>query len=500
MSNKYYLNSFFWSTLSTLSVAIVNFIAVPILLQYFGIKQYGILTLAIATNAYVSILNIGNTGAVKFFSEWINNEKKDLIKRVSGTSISFYGAFGIINSIILIVIALFGENWFHLTHEEFSTYKISLYILAIFSIINWSTYVFTQLLIANEKIATTHKVNTLVAIGNLFIVFFTKWCNLSLNEYFFLHTALQSIIIIPYYIVLRKDGIIDSFKPQFFWKDFSVIFKYSIAIFTMGIFQAMAQKSRPLILGLASTDSATILGEYRIIEVFPTFIISLCGALISIFLPKSSKMVAANDNTAINNMAYNGTRITSILTCCICFPIILNSSEIITVYVGGQYAYLSTWMVIWIATLVLNLYNSPIASLILASGKTKMLVYSSALACIISMAINAILCPKYGVGSAVIGYLVYIIIQQLFYYFYFNNKVMGLDSFKVLLTFAIPTIIAITLYFIIELIPYNWAEKSRLHIIIYGCIKGGVWLLLYIGILLATHVLKKQDILSFTNK
>ena len=61
-------------------------------------------------------------------------------------------------------------------------------------------------------------------------------------------------------------------------------------------------------------------------------------------------------------------------------------------------------------------------------GKTKFLVYSSAIACVASIPITIILAYNYNVGAAVIGYAVYMIFQIGFYYFYYTNKVLKFNS------------------------------------------------------------------------
>ena len=69
---RYFAGSFIWSVISKLTDAAVKFFTIPLMLHYFGKDNYGILTLAVATNAYMNLLNLGiNTGAVKYFSQWI---------------------------------------------------------------------------------------------------------------------------------------------------------------------------------------------------------------------------------------------------------------------------------------------------------------------------------------------------------------------------------------------------------------------------------------------
>jgi len=88
--------------------------------------------------------------------------------------------------------------------------------------------------------------------------------------------------------------------------------------------------------------------------------------------------------------------------------------------------------------LLISIPNAPIASLVLASGKTRFLVYSSAVSCTLSLPITAILASRYNVGAAVIGYLVYVSLQIGFYNFYYTPKVLKLNSFKIFSTSFLP--------------------------------------------------------------
>lgn len=506
INKSYYLDSFFWSTTATLLRSVINFISIPLLLNYLGIDNYGILTLALSTNAYIAMMDVGgNTGPVKFFSEWFSQKDYGRISKVAGTSVTFYMLFGILNAIILIVMAFFGESWFKLTPEQFQDYRVALFIIAFFAVFNWCSHVFSQLITALEKISFIRKIEIAVSVLNLLVIIITIKCSLSLNTYFFLYTLTQSIVIVPYYLCLKSSK--NDFKlklyPQFQWREFGVVLKYSIAIFSMGVFQALAAKSRPILLGIFADNAASVLGEYRIIEVFPAFLISICGALVMIFLPRSSKYVLQNDRNAIERLAYDGSKVTSIFSCLLCFPIIINASEILTVYVGSEYNYLAIWLIIWCFTLVLNLYNSPIASLVLATGKTRMLVYSSAIACLVSMVVNVLLCSLFGVGAAVVGYLVYIIIQQLFYFLYFDNKVMGLNSVRVLKAFGLPVIggivISLTVIYIFDNF-YSYFETSKSMIIIFGLLKGIAWLCLYFAYLHFCKVMTLMEMKSLILK
>jgi O-antigen/teichoic acid export membrane protein len=114
---------------------------------------------------------------------------------------------------------------------------------------------------------------------------------------------------------------------------------------------------------------------------------------------------------------------------------------------GKDYLHLSIWLNLWLLTVLLNMHNTPVASLVLSSGKTRFLIYSSATACIVSLPITVILAPTLAVGAAVIGYLVYMLIQIGFFYVYYIPKVLNLNSRKIFFGAFFPSVVGAILAF-----------------------------------------------------
>lgn len=481
IKNSYFLNSFIWGVIAKVINALAKFISIPLLIHSYGSENYGVLTLALSTNAYMLLLDMGmNTGAIKFFSQWIGAKKFEHLDRVARTSISFYMAVGLLNAIILLFLSLWGRHIFNITDIQFELLRTLLMIIAAFTITNWVTSVFNQLLIADEKIALVQKIEIAKNLLNLLLVYITVKVGLNINLYFLFFMICNFSIIIPLYYLSKKRGLISSIIPLQNWKEFKPLFNYSLAIFAISLFQVSATQTRPLILGIFTQKGVSVLTEYRIIEVFPIFIITLGGLLISIFLPKTSKYIYNNDNEGLQKMAYIGTRYTSIFATFLCFPIILNAKEILFLYVGNEYVNLDVWLVNWVFIVLMFLHNAPIASMVLAKGKTKMLVYSTAIASTISIVINASLCAYFEVGSAIIGYGVYIIIQMSFYYFYFNRRVLNLNSWTVFKSFIIPTSIAILVYIPFLFIDFHFSNIGNI------IIKTLLWGISYFCILIIT--------------
>lgn len=472
---KYVTRSFLWGATAKVMDALIKFISVPLLLTFFGKENFGLISLAISVNAYLQLLDMGiNTGAIKYFSEWIHKRRYDLLHSVARTSLSFYTLVGFINTMLLLSFSFFGIGLFNLSRDQMEIMQKLLFVLALFSVVNWSTSVFNQLLIANENIAFIQKTNIARSLLGLVLIFLTIHFKLSILFYFTAFTAINSSVLIPNYLRAKSSGLIPRFSPGFDWANFNIVFKYSLAIILMAVFQMTAVKLRPVILGIFSMNGVGIIADFRVMETITIFIISIGGMFISIFLPKTSRLLSNNEGEKIAQFAYNATKYTSIICIMLCMPFLLNGKDILTIYVGKEYLHLVPWLNLWVATILFFLHNSPIASLVLSTGRTKMLVFCSAASCVISLIINAMLCHKLEAGSAVVGYSVYISIQMSFYYFYFNNRVLGLSSWKVFQSFIRPALIG---FFVAFLVMFLRLEFPNPYFRIIA--KTGMWFILF---------------------
>src|SRR5690606_26818569 len=158
---------------------------------------------------------------------------------------------------------------------------------------------------------------------------------------------------------------------------------------------------------------------------------------------------------------------------------------------GEDYQYLSIWMIIWLLTVLLSMHNTPVASLVLSSGKTRFLVYSSATACIISLPITVIFAPTLNVGAAVIGYFVYMIIQIAFFYIYYIPKVLKLNNAKIFFGSFFPSVLGAFIAFVVCHYVGLWLAIPEGIIGIF--VKSAVYGIVYVAFQVA-FVIKKPDI------
>lgn len=493
LKGNYYITSFFWSTFQKVLAAIIGFVSTPLLLGYYGKTSFGVLSIAIACNGYMHLLDLGmNTGAVKFFSQWRTEGNNDLLKRVAGTNITFYGFISFINIIGLVVLALCGESLFSVTHDEFVLLRRCLFILAIFNFMSWYATTFNQLLIASMQITFTMKIQSGITIFKGLLIAAVFLFKLTLEQYFFMLTLLVSLTAVPYIIKCKKSRLIDSIMPMFYWQDFKPVIVFSLSIFALSLFQMTATQSRPIILSIFADDGAKVVADFRIIETIPTFIITVCGTFTGIFLPKTSEMIAGNDQDEICKFAYKWTILTTIIANCMCLPFIFGAENVLIAYVGSEYNYLATWLILWIISILFQVHSTPLNALVLATGKTKMLVYCSAFACIISIIVNVFLVKYFNVGSAIIGYFIYIVINLICLYVFYYKRTLNLSSIQVVWSFIRPTllsavsfVLAYYLFFSLDFITVG----NRSYEIFIFIIKAFIWIVIYFTLLMLTKTI-----------
>ena len=296
-----------------------------------------------------------------------------------------------------------------------------------------------------------------------------------------------AVAFIPYAIKCKKDGLIDSYKPAWYWNDFKVVITFSLSIFALSLFQVTATQARPILLSMFAQNGANAVAEYRIIEVVPQLIIMIGGTFSGIFLPKTSEMVARKEENSMRQFAYKWTTYTTVVVAFMCFPFILCAKEVLAAYVGSEYSNLSPWLIIWCITVLLQMHTTPGNALVLAYGKTKLLVKVTAAGCLLSIALNISLCRYFNVGSAIIAYFVYVCIIIGLYYISFYKKLLNLSRKKMVKCFVVPTVIAFIVYIIASLVPINIKMlgdiNERLAYILVCLMKTIIWGVPYILIL-----------------
>lgn len=419
-----------WTVVLNIVNAVYGFVSVPLLINYFGKAEYGLIGLAMSINVYMQLMDMGlNSTNVRFFSNWLAKRENEKVKSGFSVSLLFYGTIGIINAAILLIVAYFSNSIFNLTPEQNVIFKHLFYILAVSAIVSWYSSSFDQLISATENVGWIKKRSFIPKSIQILVLILTLVLHLNIETYFLL-TTFGLFAIIPLSIKkIKKLLPFISFKPRWNKAQFKEILPYSLNIFSFSIFQFSFWNLRPIFLGMQG--SPEMVADFKVMNGIIAIITMVSGSFLGALLPSSSKVVANKDKQKYYQIAYDGVKYVSIIVCLLVFGLITIAPDLLTLYVGKSYLYLVPWLSLW-ALLELTAHIEPISSLILAGSNIRPLSISSIIASVTGLIVTWFTIPHFHVGGAILGELAYSAVQQVFYYTYYWPHILKIDSLRVL--------------------------------------------------------------------
>ena len=215
-----------------------------------------------------------------------------------------------------------------------------------------------------------------------------------------------------------------------------------------------------------------------------------------VILPSASKVVALGDKEAQDRIAYDGTKYITITLCFCCFGMMSVSKEMLQLYVGSDYLYLSVWLDLWLLT-TLVAHNQAISSLILSGSDIRAITYCTIASSLIGLLSCWFLIPLFEVGGTVIAYGIYGLIQILFYYLYYWPKKMHINSGRVFRYSFVPSVATAIIAMLLArfgLKQIIWTDNNWMNFLM----EGFAFTILYIGMIYA-FVLNAKDKGFFLN-
>lgn len=484
-SSKKIVSGVIWSTIVNVVNAVYGFIAVPILINHFGKAEYGLIGLAMSVNVYMNLMDMGfNSTNVRFFSTWLAQNKHEQLLKGFQTSLSFYSVIGLINAVVLLIVAYFSNEIFNVTPFQDVILKHLFYILAVSAFCQWFSSCFDQIIKATENVAWIQKRTLVTKILMIIVLVATVMLDFSIELYFIL-TCLAQLAIVPLSIgMIKKQIPYISFLPRWDKQAFMEMLPYCMNIFSFSLFQFSFYNLRPIFLGVEGTVESV--ADYRILNGIIGIVSMFAGAFMGVLLPSTAKIIAEHNKEAYYKIAYDGTKYISIMLCFCCFGMMTVGSEILTLYVGKSYLYLIPWFNLWLLC-TLGMHNQAISSLILAGDDIRAISYSSVIASVVGLLLSWFLIPSYQIGGVCIAFAVYMIIQMLFYYLYYWPVKMKINSLKVLSCDFLPyMLVGLLVYWIVDNYCYFVS-----NIMLLFFIKGILFSILFI--LICNFLLTKQD-------
>lgn len=418
-----------WGVVLNIVNAIYGFVAVPLLLAYFGKSNYGIIALASSVNVYLSLMDMGlATTNTRFFSNWLVQKDFDKLGKLFQSSIVFYSVIGVINALVLLIVAYNAATFFNVSPSETEILKDLLYILAITASFNWVSSVYRQLIYATENVGWAQKASLIPKLLLILILGSTLYFSFSIAVFFLLN-SLSMLILLPIFIYKIKTLIPQiSFVPKYYHKVFKTIIPVSLSLFSFSIFSFTANNIGPLMLGIRSNMEEV--ADYRIIQTISGVILLISSVFSQSLLPVASKITAMDDRQRINLLAEKSTKYIVIVLIIPILMMILSLKQLLSLYLGEHYVYLVPWVSIGLVNIFFT-HTSGIASLVLNSSKLNKVIVMTVISMIISVISSWYFCLNFGAGGAILSLFIYSFLQTAYSYLYFYPRYLKINSKKI---------------------------------------------------------------------
>lgn len=472
-SSKKIFSGVAWSVITNIVNALYGFLLIPILINYFGKAEYGLIGLAQSVNAYMRLMDLGLTSTnVRFFSNWLAGGDEEKVRKLFSSCTSFYGIVGLINAVFLLVVYFFSGSIFNVSPEQDVILKNLLLILAVAAIVNWVTSCYNQIIQATENVAWVQKRLLITKLLMVLAIIVTVIFKLNVTVYVAL-TVLCNWMVLPW--VVKKIRILTpfiSFKPKFDRTVFKEILPYTLNIFSYTIFSFSYNQLQPVFLGIQGTVESV--ADYKIVMGIIGLVHSVSSIFMNTLLPSSSKVIATNDKDAYYRIAYQGTKYIMLFLGFCVFGVMTIGKDLLILYMGEDYAVLTPWLYILLFMLLTG-HIMGISSLILGGSDIRPLSRMTAISSTLALAAAWFTIPILGLGGCVVAVIVYNLGNQTFYYFYYWPRIMKIDSWIIMKTIVLPvTSFGLLVWFALLKLPHFASHWANLFVF------GAVFTIVYI--------------------
>ena len=374
------------------------------------------------------------------------------------------------------------------------------FILSATSIFNWISFVFTQILTASEDFSWLNQRQIFLSLLNLILIICVYLFQFDIVIYFLLFQIINFVFVFIslYRLKILKFNIFSLIQPKCYFKEFYSVFKYSLGLFSIGLFQYSSNYLRPIILGIYARDGISEITSFKILQTITALVAAIGSIFLQMLIPINSKNITNSEFDKIQKIIYSGTKYITIFLSMIVSLIILNSKEIIIIFVGERYTHLSIWLNIWSFTTLLALHHAPIASFVLNSEKLNSLLINTIIATIISLGLGILLAKSLGVGSVVIGYFFYVCIQIFYYYKFYRNKIILINYKRLFFTgLFYPILVSFSVLLVVSSLVDHYLYIPNDFLMI--CIRTIIFTISN-SIAIYLSILKKEEILYLIRK
>jgi O-antigen/teichoic acid export membrane protein len=425
--------------MSRMVVMVVGMIALPYKLNYFGDVDYGLFLLASSLATYLQRMDFGiGVTLIKYTSELVVNDQYQDMSKLYSFGLLFNSAIGAIAASIIVLAGYFSKSLFSVGADEYSTFWLLSLIIAAQLFANRILSIPRSLLLGGQRHFFVNFVNSLQNIINLGLLFWAIWSKWSIVAYVLATSSgfiLLSLPMIIYTRIIYPEVKITRFQ----WRGIKNYMTFSWHMIKSQLASIMMFESNKIILGIFAPAIAVT--RYHIGERLHGLVRPMLNAFVGAFMPLMSEKVAAKDKGYLDKAIYEGSRIVSLIWYPFIIILILNSRNILRLWIGEKYEFLWLFASLFLTPYLFSLPLAVLSNVLIGTGNIDKYMNLKLLAGFVNIGITCALTGFYGIWGALVGMLAQSVLFLPFYYKIYL-KSLGIDGGKFFKKVIIPASIS----------------------------------------------------------
>lgn len=404
---------------------IISLVYTPWMIHKIGISDYGLYSLVGAFLSYF-LLDFGLSGAItRFIAKYRAEGNEEKVANMLGLTAKVYLAFDTIIFIVLFVIYFFISNIFGgLTPEEIERLKVLYCISGVFSILSFLFKPVGGAMMAYEFFVENKLLNMVVRVGTVIFIVIVLLLNGNVYHLVFITGFVGFATAVTKYIIFVHKSKIKIRWSYFEKSELAALFSFSIWVLVVQLSQMFRLSLVPTILGIFSnTAEISVFSVGRNLE---GFVYTISAALNGLFLPTVSRMVQSGDRKGIMNLMVRVGRIQLFIVLLIFSGFCIFGNAFLKLWVGEAFhdSYFVFILLVFVNIISLTLQIG--MDLVYAENKIKQTALRVFFSSLIGLLFSVFLAPRYGAIGCAAATGGALVLTQILYILYFNNK-MDLD-------------------------------------------------------------------------
>lgn len=474
------------SYISTGVNMIIQLIYTPVMIKLLGQSDYGLYTLVGSVVSYLSLFNLGFTGAyLRFYSRYNENNDVEGVARLNGMFITVFTCMSITAFICGMILAHYSNVVFgtKLTMDELKRAKTLLQILVVNVALTFPNSFFSSITSAHEKFVFQRILQLLGVLFNPLICL----------PFLLMGYGSVAVVVVTTFITISKLVVnigfcLKKLHVPFLFREFDVSLLFEIASFSFFLFLNMIIDQinwsvDKFILGRVS--GTTAVAVYGVGSHINSLYTMFSTSISSVFAPKVNRIAAKNKKDMreeFSKLFIKVGRIQFLFLALVASGIIIFGKYFITnIYASSEYIEAYPVSLLLILPVTIPLIQNLGIEIQRSINKHQFRSITYFFMALINIAISIPLATEYGPTGAAMGTLISLFVANGVIINLFYLKVIRLDIcgfWKNILNitrgFIIPALLG---FFIMKYISFNGIKHFFLWVIIYSAVYSvSIWL------------------------